>query len=265
MTENNIQLNYIGHSTVFIRCGNQVFLTDPNFSERVMFQGKRLAAPGMAPEKLVDLSAILVSNACYDHLDIFSYKYFSTHTSLLAPKGVGSILKKFLPNPVTEISKNGHHSIFGHQIHALPVKKSSFRLLPLRQRGACAFLIESPLGNIYFSGDTAYGDHFKEAAKKFDIDIALLPLETKNNRISFTTKTLQPEEWLNAAQDLQAKHTLPIRWGTFNTSNDTQDAAIHQLKEAAKKHAYAGKVHFWKIGDSVEISLQQNEALKKYG
>lgn len=263
MTEDNknIKLTYIGHGSCLIECGRQSFLTDPNFSERVMFEGKRLSPPGLSPKDLPSLAAILVSNACYDHLDVFSYKYFSTHTSLLAPKGVGQILQKFLPNPVTEISRWGHHSIFGHQIHALPVKKSSYRLFPFIQRGACAFLIESPLGNIYFTGDTAYGDHFKKAAQKFDIDIAILPLATKNNRISLTSKTLNPEEWLNAAHALKAKHAFPIRWGTFDVTSESKEEAIKQLKENASQHAYSGQIHFWQIGDQVDIALQHYETL----
>src|SRR5262245_8292596 len=139
MTKSNLQITTIGHATALIQMGEQSFLTDPNFSNRILFW-KRLKKPGIDPNALPPLSAILISNANYAHLDIFSFKFFKSTLPIIAPKGLGKFVSKFLPNPVIEIHPWSHHLHQGIEIHAIPVQHHGFRWLPIHHRPSTAYL-----------------------------------------------------------------------------------------------------------------------------
>ncbi|MCB1214874.1 MAG: hypothetical protein KDK66_05300 [Deltaproteobacteria bacterium] len=95
MNSTPYQITHLGHGSNLLRLGDQYFLTDPNFSPKIFLKGNRAVPPGMKPQDLPKISAIIISHACYDHLDIFSYKYFSNHTPIVCPKGVGAFIKRF--------------------------------------------------------------------------------------------------------------------------------------------------------------------------
>lgn len=225
-----LKITFIGHASFLIEMRGENILTDPNFSQTVLGV-KRVHPPGIKPEDLPALNAIAVSHGHYDHLDIFSYKYFSTHTPLVVPKGLGDFFKKFLPNPVTEIEKNGSHHIGKVQVITVPVKHQGFRLSGLTHRGTTGFIFKSDDLSVFFPGDSAYSEHFSEIAKAHKIDIALLPIGAYEPRWLMKKRHMNPEEALQAFADLKARVMIPYHWGSFRLSAEMPLAAIERLQE----------------------------------
>lgn len=225
-----LKITFIGHASFLIETEGENILTDPNFSRKVLGI-HRVQEPGIKPENLPPLSAIAVSHGHYDHLDIFSYKYFSTHTPIIAPEGLGAFFQKFLPNPVREIPPQGEFNLGKVQIFTLPVKHQGFRLSGLSYRGTTGYLFKTQNLSVFYPGDTAYSEHFSEIAKQHKIDIALLPIGAYEPRWFMKKRHMNPEEALQAFADLKARIMIPYHWGAFRLSAEKIEAPLELLQK----------------------------------
>jgi L-ascorbate metabolism protein UlaG (beta-lactamase superfamily) len=254
MSQNLLSITYIGHATNLIEIQGQNFLSDPNFSQKIL-GFKRLCPLGIEPSRLPEISAILVSHAHYDHLDIFSYKYFKSTVPIICPKGLGKFIRKFLPNPLIEIPPHSHHVHHGVEIHTVPVHHHGARWLPIRNRAATAFVLKSQNGTVYYAGDSGPGNQFKETSQLFDIDVALLPIGGAKPVWLNKKQKLGPEEALQAFAELKAKHMIPICWGTFNFFHEKPEASRNELERLVAEKNLGSKVHILEPGNKFEIPL----------
>lgn len=241
------KITYIGHATCLIQLGGETFLTDPNFSQKIWPKRRRLQKPGVKPDQLPPLSAILISHSSYDHLDIFSLKYFKTTTPIITPRGVSRFVRKFFPGPVTALKMGAFHHQGRITVHGLPLVKQGFRLLPLRYSASLGYLLEGENTCIYFAGDTGYGTHFKETGKKFKIDVALLPIQHKRSRGPYSS--IGPEQALQAFQDLGAKTMIPIRWDAFQMGKEKPETYLAKLKSLAQQKGIENQIKILKPGE----------------
>lgn len=224
-----LKITYVGHATHLIDLEGETFLTDPNFSRKVLFV-PRLKEPGLKPEDLPPLTAILVTHAHYDHLDLFSYKYFSLSTPIVAPLGLGKFIAKFLKNPIIEIAPWGEHRIGGVTVHAVSVRHFGFRLSGLTWHSTTGYVLEKDGKCVFFPGDTAYGEHFKKIAHLHKLDVALLPIGAYEPRWFMKYRHMNPAEALEAFRDLGAQTMIPYHWGFFRLSQEDPEAPLQWLK-----------------------------------
>lgn len=225
-----LKITFVGHATFLIEIEGETILTDPNFSNKILGLS-RLQAPGIKAEDLPALTAIAVTHGHYDHLDIFSYKYFPLQTPILVPDGLGKLIQKFLPNPVTEIAPWSEHKVGNIQVYTVPVKHQGFRLSGLTYRGTTGYIFKKGDLSIFFPGDTAYSEHFSEIAKAHKIDIALLPIGAYEPKWFMKNRHMNPEEALKAFGDLKARIIIPYHWGSFRISAETAQAPIEWLQK----------------------------------
>jgi len=247
-----MKITCIGHGTCLIEIAGQAFLSDPCFSEKLMFFFPRRRKAGLAPLELPPISAILVSHAHYDHLDIFSYKYFKTEIPILVPEGLGGFVSKFLPNPVVEIPQGGKHLHRGVEIHAQTVKHHGCRWVPWRWRDAAAFLLQAPGESLYFCGDSGYGEHFRKSGERFSIDAALLPIGGSQPRWLTRHSKMNPDEALEAFRDLKAKQMIPINWGVFDFFGEGIDTAENRMAELIREKGLDDRVRLLQPGRSFD-------------
>jgi len=231
-----LKITSIGHATNLIEMDGEYLLTDPNFS-RKLWIAKREKPPGILPENLPELTAITVTHAHYDHLDLFSYKYFSVHTPIVVPQGLGPFIQKHLRNPVIEIPKEGSARVGGITIHRIPVKHHGFRLCGLTWRDTAGYVFEKNGSTVYFPGDTAYGDgeHFHEVAAKHSINAALLPIGAYAPRWFMKHRHMSPYDALQAFADLKAEVMIPYHWGVFQISAELPEAPREWLEQLLKE------------------------------
>jgi L-ascorbate metabolism protein UlaG (beta-lactamase superfamily) len=250
MSPTPLKITYIGHATVLIQIGSSYFLSDPNFSNKIGWRHHRLHPPGLAAYQLPPLEAILVSQAGFAHLDLFSFKFFKSDVPVVVPGGLGKLIRRFLPHPVTEVETGGTHACGEVQVHALPVLKEGSRWNPLRFNAATAYLLEAPGTTIWFAGDTGFGDHFRQAGEKFSIDVALLPVQTRNSPSSGPKSSLTPAKAVRAAQDLGAKVFIPIAWDAFCFGKKKPEEILAEITTIARKEGMSGRLQILQPGES---------------
>ena len=96
-----------------------------------------------------------------------------------------------------------------------PAQHFSGRKLSNRQSTLwSSWVIQSDKENIFFSGDSGYGPHFKEIGEKYGpFDIAMMECGQYNEM--WPEIHMFPEETAQAGLDVQAKQIMPIHWGAF--------------------------------------------------
>src|SRR2546422_787618 len=103
------RIHFVGHACFWITLDGQHFLVDANFSPKILGLIKRQAPLGIDTSRLPAVRALLVTHAHYDHLDIFSYKYFPQTTPIVMPEGLGSLVGRYLHNPQIELKRWAEH------------------------------------------------------------------------------------------------------------------------------------------------------------
>lgn len=246
-----VAITYIGHSTALISAGTVNVLTDPCFSERVLIL-KRRHPLEFDPGSLPELSAIVISHAHYDHLDLNSFKYIKSSVPVFVPVGLGSFLSKFIRNPVIEMNHWSTHKLAGGaEITATYTQHIGFRWSGLRYRKCNGYIISAVNEQVFFAGDTGYGPHFKEIGKTYPIDIAILPIGGYAPRWLMHQRHLNPEEALQAFEDLGAKVMIPIHFGTFRLSNEPFNEPAELLVRKAAERGISEKVRILKSGEKI--------------
>jgi len=252
---NTITCKYIGHATTLITIGKTNILTDPHFCRRTLFF-KRHAELNTDPAKLPELLAILISHTHFDHLNISSYKYISSKIPIIVPEGCNGAIENYINNPIIELSLFATHQFpDGTVVTAVPAKHRGGRYSQLRYTKTNAYLIQKGKSCVYFTGNSAYGPHFKETSSLSQIDLALLPISGYSPRWLMRSRHMTPSETVQAFEDLQAKHMMPIHWGSFSLSLEPLGQPIELLKKILEgKPDLEERIHILPHGDDIIIN-----------
>jgi len=220
----------LGHSTLLLKLRGGLWITDPVFAERaspVQWAGpKRFHAPPIALEDLPDLRGVILSHDHYDHLDRETVIALADKVDVfLAPLGVGDRLVAWGidASKVRQFDWWEGTTIDGLRFIATPAQHFSGRTpfdgnktlwaswtILDEQEG------EAPL-RVFFSGDTGYFDGFSEIGRRFGpFDVTLM--ETGAYNVEWPYVHMQPEETVQAHEDLRGRWLLPIHNGTFDLS-----------------------------------------------
>ncbi|MBI4412016.1 MAG: MBL fold metallo-hydrolase [Deltaproteobacteria bacterium] len=245
------RVQFVGHASLWITLDNRHFLVDTVFSERILGIFKRHSPIGIDLHNLPDVAALLVTHAHYDHLDIFSYKYFPQDKKIVSPDGLGAFIGRFLHNPLIELNKWQTMECSGVKITGVPAKHFGFRFSGLRYTKCLGFVLEGSKKTVYVAGDTGYGPHFREIGEKFNIDIACLPIGSYRPAWSMKSRHLNPEEALRAFNDLKAKKMIPIHWGGFRLAMDKVNEPIEWLKKLITGKPVADSAAILQPGESI--------------
>lgn len=265
-----IAITYIGHATTLIESEKARIITDPHLTNSVLGI-KREQKLNFDFSRLDSLDAILISHAHHDHLDINSFKYFSSSIPVFVPVGLGAYVSKFVRNPVIELEHWTSHKLPGGvEVLALPAKHLGFRFLPIRRRTCNAYIATLPCGDdstplapktssVFFAGDTAFGRHFAEIKEFFErtgkIDAAILPIGGWSPSCLMKYCHMNPAEALEAFMVLGAKHFIPIHYGTFRLSLDKGEASLDWLSRLALEREIADKVQILHPNETFKYDL----------
>lgn len=221
----------LGHSTLLMKLRGGWWLTDPVFSKRAspfQFIGpKRFHAPPIALEDLPPIRGVLLSHDHYDHLDRATIKYLATRAEVfLAPLGVGDRLIDWgVPGErVVQLDWWDETVVDGITFAATPAQHFSGRGLRDGNRTLWAswVILDDEL-RVFFSGDTGYFNGFKRIGERYGpFDVAFV--ETGAYDAKWPYVHMQPEQTVQAHQDLRGRWLVPIHNGTF-------DLAMHRWEE----------------------------------
>ncbi len=261
---NEISVTFITHSTVLIQMGKWNILTDPIWSERAgpfnWLGPKRVAAPGVKFEDLPPIDLVLISHNHYDHMDLPTLRLLEkTYRPIFyAPMGNKLFLEKQGLTQVWELDWWDEIAISENEtLIFVPAQHFSSRRIGDRNRSLWGgFVLKSADQIIYFAGDSGYGKHFKEIAKKCGSPtLACLPIGAYNPRWLMQPVHLTPQEAVQAHFDLNAKQSLAIHFGTFPLADEGIDEPVEELRIAMQAHKLPTN-QFWilKPGESKKVN-----------
>jgi L-ascorbate metabolism protein UlaG (beta-lactamase superfamily) len=216
--------SWIGHSSFLVNNYDLNIITDPIFSERAspsqFFGPKRLIPPAINYEDLPKIDVIVISHNHYDHLDIKSIKKLH----IINPEIIYLVplkLKKWFQNlgikNVYEFNWWEKKTIKNTTFTFVPVQHWSRRGLFDKNKTLWGgWWIENDEIKLVHLGDTGYTKDFVEINNILGSpDLAFIPIGAYSPRKIMRESHMNPEEALNAALDLKAKHSIGMHWGTF--------------------------------------------------
>ena len=239
------RLTWIGHSTFLFQYSGWNLLTDPVFSERCSpfsFVGpKRAVPPALSLDQLPPINAVLVSHNHYDHLDKASvsalHAQYGADIQWFVPSGVADWLRKLGVERVTELG--WWESSFHGQVEAfcLPAQHFSGRGPGDNNRSLwCSWRLEFPAFSLYFAGDTGYAPLFSQIGDVMGpVDLALLPIGAYEPRWFMSPVHVNPAEAVRIHQEIRARHSVAMHWGTFVLTDEPMDAPPKALAAALQE------------------------------
>ena len=221
--------NWIGHACFLLGFDGVNVLTDPYMSSYAspvpMKTTRRLVPAAIAETRLPSLDVIVVSHNHYDHLDSVSLKRLAkTHpkAQVVVPLGLKGLLLRVGFQSITELDWYDECDVAGLRISALPAIHTSKRGIGDTNRSLwCGFSISKGQRTVYFAGDTAYGEVFRDIGARCNgFDLGLVPIGAYQPRILMKPVHCTPEEAIAIGRDVGARHLVGMHWGTIRLTTE---------------------------------------------
>lgn len=245
---------WIGHATVLVQMNGVNLLTDPIFSKRaspVQWSGpKRFVPPALTLADLPHIDVVLISHNHYDHLDLDSVLALNAQSGgaplFMVPLGVKPWMQAQGIKNVRELDWWQSENVAGVELSLVPVQHWSARSITDRFETLWGGWIARTDKNspkpftLFFSGDTGYSNDFADIHRRFGaVDLALLPIGAYEPRWFMQRQHINPAEAVQIHQDLRAKQSLGIHWGTFELTDESLDEPPRALADAVNKAGLA--------------------------
>lgn len=236
---------WFGHASVYLEIDGARVMTDPVLSDYASpFPGigpKRFHPPPLALEALPKIDAVVISHDHYDHLDVATVRRLAqSGARFFVPLGIGAHLERWgVPaTQFTELDWWQSADIAGLKLTSTPARHYSSRAL--RDGNATlwsSWSIAGPAHRVYFSGDTGFGDHFREIGQRLGpFDLSLLKIGSYGPGPGWLDIHMDPEEAVKAHVAVKARRMLPVHWATFNLAFHAWDEPIRRALAAGRQH-----------------------------
>lgn len=241
---------WIGHSSVLLQMYEKVILIDPVFNEIIGGLMLRKNEPGVELNVIPRLDLVLVSHAHMDHMSLETLGDINDNPNfkgarVVFPRGVEDFLPDYpeLDLVRMETGNSREKGYIGETKVIDGVKITTVFTVHYGGRfgfdsyvwhvpGCTGFVIEYNGKTVFYPGDTNYDDEgFKAIGRKFDIDLALIPIgpcrdcmevDNFNHVTSFGA--------VKMFEDLRADYMIPVHYGCIQYRNDP-DEPLNALRE----------------------------------
>lgn len=245
-----VRITWIGHASFFLQFAGHSVIVDPNWAK---WHGpvKRRRHPGLNLHGLPEVDLVLVTHAHFDHLHKPSLKILQAREGIIVPLGSGSLVKK-LGFPATHEMRVWDELKFDKlEIIHTPSHHWGARFLHDTHRDYGGYLVRAGEKSVFHCGDSAYFDGFSEIGKRYNIDIALMPIGAYESP-SGRDVHMNPEEAVRAFADLGAKLLIPMHYGTFPLGNEPHEEPVDRLLAEADRLGISEQVLIPEEGVGIE-------------
>ena len=266
-TDDEINISWIGHSTVLINIYGKIILTDPALFNSVGFYllgstiGKiRATLPALEFDELPKPDIVLLSHSHMDHMDYKSLKEltdkFPDEINCITAYNTKDIIEDLKWKTLSELDWGKTIQFDDLEIKTIEVNHDGFRLPGERDRADGhmldgrsynGYILQSNDKKILFAGDTAFTDKFIQY-KNENIDVAIMPI---GGYIPHHHRHCNPEEALiMASVHMRAKYFVPIHCNTFDGDEGFHTPIDWMMKSADK---YEIEIGLSEIGETLTI------------
>ncbi|MBC9728707.1 MBL fold metallo-hydrolase [Streptomyces sp. TRM68367] len=251
-----VAVSWAGHASWVVQIGGLTVLTDPVWSRRILGTPARITPVGIPWNALPRIDAVVISHNHYDHLDAPTLRRLPCDTPVFVPAGLGRWFHRRRFTCVTELDwweaseihprggaagasvEGGGGRRAGVRLDFVPAHHWSKRTLTDTCRSLWGgWVLTAPdRQRVYFAGDTGYGHWFTRIGRRYPgIDLALLPIGAYDPRWWLRDVHCDPEEAVQAAQDLGAHRMAPMHWATFILSAEPVLEPLTRVRAAWEK------------------------------
>ncbi len=243
LSENQLNVTWLGHSSLMINIDGFKILTDPVFEKRVSILGPTRFNGEMPIDinQLPQIDAMIISHNHYDHLNKFSVLKLKDKTNMfIVPLGVGARLIEWgvAEDRIVELNWLEEHILDNTEagklrVIATPAQHFSGRSLTDRNKTLWAsWVIKGAHHNIFFSGDSGFFSGLKEIGETYGpFNMTFIECGAYNE--AWHGVHMFPEETVKAHLDLKGHILHPIHWATFNLSLHPWYEPMQRLTAAA--------------------------------
>ncbi|MFZ5836429.1 MAG: MBL fold metallo-hydrolase [Pseudomonadota bacterium] len=251
-------LTWLGHAAFLIRIAGKTILTDPYLSDYAgpsRLGPKRFVKSGIAAQNLPQIDILLVSHNHYDHLDEVTLRHLphKDQIQVVAPLRLGEFFLRRGFQRVVELDWEQHYSLDGVTLTALPVVHWSRRNTSDTNRTLWAgFSIRGAGQHVFFGGDSAYGQVFKQIGERHGpFDTALLGIGGYAPETIMHASHATPEQAVQIGRDIGARRLVGMHWGTVILTEEPPFEPPLRFIASGRAHGYADQ-DLWvmKIGES---------------
>jgi N-acyl-phosphatidylethanolamine-hydrolysing phospholipase D len=266
-----IQLTWLGHASVLIQLHGWNILCDPVLSDRCSpsqwFGPKRYQPAPCSIGELasqIDLDLILISHNHYDHLDYANVQELASNTNaaFCVPLGLREWFHKHVSKNLVIYEQDWHetcdldkpHGTSQLSITAVPMSHWSNRTGDKNKTLWCGYAIQVGSQKVLFPGDTAWFEGLAQVGERYGpFHVAAIPIGAYEPREFMKTQHVNPEEAVRMKDAVQAKHALPIHWGTFPLTTEPVFEPREKLLELMKDRDDKGTFVPWLIGETKQF------------
>ncbi len=249
-------LVWLGHNSFYMQLAGRRIMFDPVFGS-IPFVRRRSKFPA-DPSVFKNIDYLLISHDHFDHLDKPSVvKLFKNNPQMKAfcGLGVGELIQGWCPG-MKAVETGWYQQLDDGllKITFLPAQHWGKRSLnDGGQRLWGAFMLQGDGLSVYYGGDTGYSSHFKEIPELFGYpDYALLGIGAYKPRWFMQPNHISPYDSLTAAEEMHARVTIPMHYGTFDLSDEPlSDPPSVFAAEAGKRRVH---VEIPALGEVVKLS-----------
>ena len=259
---NDVVVTFIGHATFLIQTSTETILTDPVFADHAgpfgVLGPRRVRRPGIAFDRLPSASLILLSHNHYDHCDVRALRMLADRfdPAVITPLGNARLLRSTGLRRVEELDWWDEAKSARLPVTLTPAHHFSARTPFDRNRALWGGFVLAASGvRIFFAGDTAYGQFFRDIRLRLGpIDLALLPIGAYEPRWFMQPVHMNPAEAVQAHLDLEASESVGMHFGTFQMTTEGIDEPLCALENACRtKNIAQPRFRTLRFGESFQL------------
>jgi L-ascorbate metabolism protein UlaG (beta-lactamase superfamily) len=251
-------LVWLGHSTFFIRLNGINLLIDPVFYKVPLV--KRYAEHAFGTDFFSNLDYLLISHNHQDHCQEKSIREIvklNPGLTILSGLKMEDLLIPWSSGATVQTAGwyQQYDTNAAVSIYYLSSRHWSKRSLTDTNKQLWgAFVFQTDDKTIYFSGDTGYGNHFKEARALFPaIDIAIIGVGAYKPEWFMHNNHISPQDAVTAFHELAAKTFIPMHYGTFDLSDEPVGEPLSVLRQLEKENQINGELKYLDLGENFLI------------
>jgi L-ascorbate metabolism protein UlaG (beta-lactamase superfamily) len=248
--EDEMRVWRIGHATVLINFFGTTILTDPVLVKWIPYP-RRITDIPYKVEDLPDIDIVAVSHAHLDHLNKPTLKRLGKKSkNIIIPKNCSDLVSKYEFDNTIELSWLSSHSIDGVTVYSIkPLHWGQRFPWEFKDRGYNAYVLEKKGKNIYFSGDSGYGEFYEHVGHRHDIDVAIMGIGSYYPD-PYLRNHQNPEQAVDASVDIKADYIIPMHYEDFRLTVVPILEPIHRFKRAAEEKGVIDQVRILSNGKS---------------